>query len=53
MGFSPDGALKIMALRDSFGQTTILSFSDLDKNPKLPADLFTFIPPDNADVISE
>lgn len=53
MGFSPDGALKIMALRDSFGQTTILSFSDLDKNPKLPADLFKFIPPDNADVISE
>ena len=53
MGFSPEGALKIMALRDSFGQTTVLSFSDLDKNPKLPADLFKFIPPDNADVISE
>lgn len=53
MGFSPDGALKIMTLRDNFGQTTILSFSDLDKNPKLPADLFKFIPPDNADVISE
>jgi len=53
MGFSPEGALKIMALRDSFGQTTILSFSDLDKNPKLPSDLFKFLPPDNADVISE
>lgn len=53
MGFSPEGALKIMALRDSFGQTTVLSFSDLDKNPALPADLFKFIPPDNADVISE
>lgn len=53
MGFSPEGALKIMALRDNFGQTTILTFSDLDKNPKLPADLFKFIPPDNADVISE
>ncbi len=53
MGFSPEGALKIMALRDSFGQTTVLSFSDLDKNPKLPTDLFKFIPPGNADVISE
>lgn len=53
MGFSPQGALKIMALRDNFGQTTILTFSDLDKNPKLPADVFKFIPPDNADVISE
>lgn len=53
MGFSPQGALKFMALRDSFGQTTVLSFSELDKNPALPADLFKFIPPDNADVISE
>jgi outer membrane lipoprotein carrier protein len=53
MGFSPEGALKIMALRDNFGQTTLLSFSELDKNPTLPADLFKFIPPDNADVITE
>jgi outer membrane lipoprotein carrier protein len=53
MGFSPEGALKIMALRDNFGQTTLLSFSALDKNPTLPADLFKFIPPDNADVITE
>lgn len=53
MGFSSDGTLKIMALRDNFGQTTLLSFSELDKNPQLPADLFKFIPPDNADVISE
>ena len=53
MGFSPEGTLKFMALRDSFGQTTVLSFSDLDKNPALPADLFKFIPPDKADVISE
>lgn len=53
MGFSPEGMLKIMALRDSFGQTTLLTFSDLDKNPKLPADLFKFIPPESADVISD
>lgn len=53
MGFSPEGTLKIMALRDNFGQTTLLTFSDLDKNPKLPEDLFKFIPPENADVISD
>lgn len=53
MAFSPDGTLRIMALRDSFGQITILSFSDLDKNPALPADLFKFTPPDKADVIRE
>ncbi|TXI17890.1 MAG: outer membrane lipoprotein chaperone LolA [Nitrosomonas sp.] len=53
MGFSPEGMLKIMALRDSFGQTTLLTFSDLEKNPELPADLFKFVPPDHADIISE
>jgi len=53
MGFSPEGILKIMALRDSFGQTTLLTFSDLDKNPQLPAEIFKFIPPKNADVISD
>ena len=53
MGFSPDGMLRIMALRDSFGQTTLLTFSDLEKNPKLPIELFKFTPPANADVISE
>ena len=53
MGFSPDGMLRIMALRDSFGQTTLLTFSDLEKTPKLPIELFKFTPPANADVISD
>ncbi len=53
LGFSPDGTLKIMALRDNFGQTTLLTFSNLEKNPDLSADLFNFIPPDGADVISD
>ena len=53
MGFSPEGMLRIMALRDSFGQTTLLTFSDLEKNPKLPIELFKFTPPANADVISD
>ncbi len=53
LGFSSTGTLQIMALRDSFGQTTILSFTDLNKNPVLPADFFTFTPPEDADVISD
>tara|TARA_R110002073_G_scaffold291908_1_gene457064 strand:+ start:1274 stop:1897 length:624 start_codon:yes stop_codon:yes gene_type:complete len=53
LGFSLEGALKIMALRDSFGQTTLLTFSSLEKNPDLPADLFTFSPPDGVDLISD
>ncbi|MEK6736685.1 MAG: outer membrane lipoprotein chaperone LolA [Pseudomonadota bacterium] len=53
LGFSPDGTLKLMALRDNFGQTTLLTFSGLDKNPAFPVDLFKFIPPSNADVISD
>lgn len=53
MAFSSDGTLKYMALRDSFGQTTVLSFSSLDKNPALASELFKFTPPDNADIISE
>ncbi len=53
LGFSLDGTLEIMTLRDNFGQTTLLVFSNLDKNPKLPPDLFIFTPPDGADVISD
>ena len=53
MGFSLAGELQFMALRDSFGQTTYLSFSDLLKNPELPEDLFKFTPPEGADVISD
>lgn len=53
LGFSRDGILQIMALRDNFGQTTLLTFSDLVKNIKLPADTFKFIPPHDADIISD
>lgn len=53
LGFTLDGSLEIMSLRDNFGQTTLLVFSNLDINPKLPADLFVFTPPDGADVISD
>ncbi|SER37513.1 outer membrane lipoprotein carrier protein [Nitrosomonas sp. Nm51] len=53
LGFSLNGDLQYMALRDSFGQTTYLTFSELIKNPVLPDSLFKFTPPDGADIISE
>ncbi len=53
LGFTIDGTLQIMALRDTLGQTTLLTFAELDKNPVLPADSFEFTPPENADVISD
>lgn len=45
--------LAAMELQDSFGQTTALHFSRLEKNPALPANLFQFTPPAGADVVGE
>ena len=53
LGFTPEGTLTAMELRDNFGQTTVLIFSRLEKNPKLAPGLFKFTPPENADVISD
>jgi outer membrane lipoprotein carrier protein len=52
MGFAKTG-LDTMELRDQFGQTTLIKFSDLERNVKLPAESFTFTPPKGAAVISE
>ena len=40
-----------MKLADNFGQQTQLTFSKLERNPKLAADTFRFTPPKGADVI--
>ncbi|SEP34374.1 outer membrane lipoprotein chaperone LolA [Nitrosovibrio sp. Nv6] len=53
LGFTPEGILKAMELRDHFGQTTVLTFSEVERNPKLPQELFKFSPPEGADVISD
>ena len=53
VGFTPAGVLTSMELRDNFGQTTMLIFSRLEKNPRLAPDLFKFTPPKSADVISD
>lgn len=52
LGFKGD-ALMEMELHDSFGNRTAIEFSDVQRNPKLPADTFKFTPPHDADVLRE
>ena len=52
MGFGKQG-LQAMELRDHFGQTTVIRFSRLERNPKIDAAQFKFTPPQGADVIGE
>lgn len=52
LGFGKRG-LEAMELRDQFGQVTVIKFADVERNPKLPAETFSFTPPKGADVISE
>lgn len=52
LGFSEKG-IEAMELTDHFGQTTLLRFTKLERNPKVdPAD-FRFQPPPGADVLGE
>ncbi|WP_240648072.1 outer membrane lipoprotein chaperone LolA [Pararobbsia silviterrae] len=46
-----DGTLAAMELHDVFGNVTLLTFTNVVKNPTLPADTFKFTPPKGADVI--
>jgi len=52
MGFDESG-LRAMELLDHFGQTTRLSFSNLQRNPKLDKSEFRFEPPKGTDVLGE
>ena len=52
MGFA-DNQLSIMELRDNFGQTTVLRFSRMERNPRLSPSEFKFSPPNGADVITD
>jgi outer membrane lipoprotein carrier protein len=51
IGFK-DGTLAAMELHDVFGNVTLLTFTNVVKNPSLPADAFKFTPPKGADVIN-
>ncbi len=48
-----DGLPQAMVLADGFGQTTQLTFSNVERNPKLDADAFRFTPPKGADVLED
>lgn len=52
LGFKGD-TLQAMELKDNFGQTTLLRFTNLVRNPSLGSSLFRFSPPKSADVISD
>ncbi|MGA8784133.1 MAG: outer membrane lipoprotein chaperone LolA [Polaromonas sp.] len=45
--------LAALEILDSFGQRSVLSFSKVEVNPKLPTDTFQFKPPKGADVIRQ
>jgi outer membrane lipoprotein carrier protein len=52
LGFS-DSLPRRMELTDAFGQTTELTFGDVQRNPKLAPDTFRFTPPKGADVVGQ
>jgi len=52
MGFKGED-LQAMELKDNFGQTTLLRFSKLERNPSMGASLFRFSPPKGADILDD
>lgn len=52
IGFA-QGVLRAMVLQDSFGQTTTITFSKVERNLNLPAASFRFVPPAGVDVTGE
>jgi len=52
MGFGLAG-IDAMELVDQFGQTTMLKFSNLQRNPKLDPGTFRFTPPKGADLLGQ
>jgi outer membrane lipoprotein carrier protein len=52
VGFS-GRTLAAIEITDSFGQTSLLRFSDVQTNISLPADAFRFTPPPGVDVIRQ
>lgn len=48
-----DGLPAAMKLTDSFGQTSLLRFAKVERNPKVDAEAFRFTPPPGADVLED
>jgi outer membrane lipoprotein carrier protein len=56
IGFKSEGtnrSLAAMELRDTFGQTSVLKFGAVERNPTLAPETFQFTPPKGADVIGD
>lgn len=53
MGFNAQSDLVVMELNDMFGHKTVLRFSAMQLNPKIPAKQFQFTPPKGADVLTD
>lgn len=53
MAFNAQSELVIMELHDTFGNTTVLRFTDMKRNPQLSSQLFRFVPPKGSDVLGE
>jgi outer membrane lipoprotein carrier protein len=51
LAFDARGELAAMELRDKLGQSTVIEFGNVRRNPPLDAALFRFEPPPGADVI--
>ncbi|MEO7728870.1 MAG: outer membrane lipoprotein chaperone LolA [Burkholderiales bacterium] len=52
LGFGKSG-LEAMELRDQFAQTTVIKFANVERNPQISPEVFKFIPPKGADVITD
>jgi len=52
LGFDASG-LAALEIWDNFGQRTRITLAGLERNPKLPPELFRFTPPKGADVIGD
>ena len=46
-------SVEAMELVDHFGQTTVLRFSNIQRNPQIEAGTFRFTPPKGADVLGD
>jgi chaperone LolA len=53
MAFNAQSELVVMELNDMFGHKTVLRFSAMQNNPKIPEKQFNFTPPKGADVLSD
>jgi outer membrane lipoprotein carrier protein len=51
LGFDGE-TLRVMELKDAFGQLTRLRFAKVERNPILEPKLFLFTPPEGADIFS-